>query len=305
MNKLTDVPSLQHMSRATPESVSRCRRTAALLGTTVGIVTTVLLSACGGSLSSSPTSVTTRDVAGTSTPTSATETLPITLPTSTAPTQEASSCTADHIALAAGVPAASVRALQCNGDWAIADICDDVENCVDATKIFRFDVSQWILATYLLGNGQRCLATFADVGAPDSVSRSFCETSASSDVASASGTVLGQPWASNQQGYGEVAPTVVFNGGSGLGMIQNIAWESWGGPEARGSGQAIRPGPSGGGADGSLETAEIVVFDLATCPGSDTPAYTGVTWFFPTDGSWQIGQGEWTNACTGDTMAGE
>lgn len=305
VNQSIGVPSLQHMSRATPESLSRCRRIAALLGTTVGIVTTVLLSACGGSLSSSPTSVTTRDVAGASTSTSAAETLPITLPTPTAPIQEASSCTSDHIALAAGVSAASVRALQCNGGWAIADICEDPEDCVDATKIFRFDGSAWVLATYLLGNGQRCLDTFAGVGAPTDVAQSFCETSSSSDTASVSGAVLGQPWASNQQGYGEVAPSVVFNGGSGLGMIQDIAWESWGGPEARGTGMAIRPGASGGGADGSLETATIVAFDLGTCPGSDAPAYTGVTWFFPADGSWEVGQGEWTNACSGDTLVGE
>src|SRR5690242_5464978 len=43
---------------------------------------------------------------------------------------------------------------------------------------------------------------------------------------------LGTTWAPSQQGYGEVRPRVIFNGGDPTGLVQNISWTSWGGEQA-------------------------------------------------------------------------
>lgn len=89
--------------------------------------------------------------------------------------------------------------------------------------------------------------------------------------------ILGQVWASNQFGYGEVRPGRFFNGGSGSGLVQDVQWSSWGESQAIGTGTGWT-----GGASGRQYRAEIVAFDLGSCNG--VLAYRSLSWYSLEDG---------------------
>jgi hypothetical protein len=62
---------------------------------------------------------------------------------------------------------------------------------------------------------------------------------------------LGVEWGPDQKGYGTVRPATIFNGGDPTGMVINVAWQSWGGPQAMASGISEYVGPNQFVADGT------------------------------------------------------
>jgi hypothetical protein len=106
--------------------------------------------------------------------------------------------------------------------------------------------------------------------------------------------VLGHKWGAYQDGYGDPRPTTIFNGGDPTGLVKSIRWHSWGGSTATGDGTALyAPGIV---ADGSMEPAKVVAFNLGTCRGK--PAYRAIEWYFPQHGGHFDGQ-TYIDACTG------
>jgi hypothetical protein len=81
------------------------------------------------------------------------------------------------------------------------------------------------------------------------------------------------------QGWGQVRPATVFNGGDPTGMVSHIAWSSWGGSTAVGTGVSDYVGPNQTVAGGTEEAVTIVAFDLGTCDGK--LMYQAVEWYFP------------------------
>lgn len=107
---------------------------------------------------------------------------------------------------------------------------------------------------------------------------------------------LGQVWASNQEGYGAVRPTTVFNGGDPTGMVNNITWSSWGGAEATGTGTALWEADDTSVADALPAPATIVAWDLGPCQGNQV--YRAVNWYFPDKGQ-TLNKSQYINICTG------
>jgi hypothetical protein len=99
-----------------------------------------------------------------------------------------------------------------------------------------------------------------------------------------------------QQGYGQVEPKEINNGGDPTGIVTGITWQSWGGSQATGMGTSTYVAPNAITADGQEETATVVAFDLGTCKGQ--PAYQAVEWYFPQDGQ-SFSASTYYNDCTG------
>lgn len=109
--------------------------------------------------------------------------------------------------------------------------------------------------------------------------------------------VLAGPWSLDQQGYGQVRPHRIFNGGDPTGLVKKIHWSSWGGPRALGKGTALWVGPNQFVAEGHFEKGvRIVLFHLGLCHGK--PAYNAIEWYFPRHGQ-KFSPGNYINACTG------
>jgi hypothetical protein len=120
--------------------------------------------------------------------------------------------------------------------------------------------------------------------------------------ASAAGTpVLAGPWSSYQRGYGHARPSTIFNGGDGSGLVTHMRWQSWGGPMAVGSGLGLYVAPHQSNAEGTRETAKIVVFQLGYCRGRR--AYEAIEWYFPQHGQ-HFNPHEYIEACTGEYHSG-
>ena len=80
--------------------------------------------------------------------------------------------------------------------------------------------------------------------------------------------------------------------------MTGITWRSWGGAVATGTGRGTYVGPSQTVAQGTMETATVVAYDLGTCKGA--PAYLLVRWYFPEQGqTLQSGSVPAINACAG------
>jgi hypothetical protein len=127
----------------------------------------------------------------------------------------------------------------------------------------------------------------------------FCGTCAVAVVvaSAASGPVLGHPWGPYQQGYGELRPSDVFNGGDPTGAVSNIRWSSWGSPSAVGTGTSVYVWPGTAVAsNGPTPGARIVAFHLGRCRG--IPSYNAVEWFYPRYGE-RFNPHRYINACTG------
>jgi hypothetical protein len=98
-------------------------------------------------------------------------------------------------------------------------------------------------------------------------------------------------------GFGQVRPVEISLGGDPTGILTGITWQSWGGAQATGTGTSTYVAPDQTVAQGTLETATVVAFDLGVCAGA--PAYQKVAWYFPQHGE-TLGTGTSTiNACTG------
>jgi RNA polymerase sigma factor (sigma-70 family) len=112
---------------------------------------------------------------------------------------------------------------------------------------------------------------------------------------------LGQVWGDSQLGYGQVRPTSIFNGGDPTGSVSNVVWQSWGGPQATGTGIAEYVAPDQIVADGTQEQATVVAFDLGVCQGKFM--YQAIEWYFPEEGQ-AYDPSDYIDICTG-TYASE
>jgi hypothetical protein len=100
----------------------------------------------------------------------------------------------------------------------------------------------------------------------------------------------------NGQGFGEIRPATVFNGGDPTGLVTHISWSSWGGGTATGTGTSDYVGPGQYVATGTQETVTIVAFDLGTCDGK--LMYQELEWYFPQHGG-SFNPSESEDICTG------
>jgi hypothetical protein len=117
---------------------------------------------------------------------------------------------------------------------------------------------------------------------------------ASADAASE--PILAGPWSSNQEGYGQVKPRRIFNGGDPTGLVTDIHWLTWGRSQAIGTGMAEWVGPHQDVAGGRPQPARIVLFRLGSCRGRR--AYDAIEWYFPQHGQY-FDAHQYINACTG------
>jgi hypothetical protein len=109
---------------------------------------------------------------------------------------------------------------------------------------------------------------------------------------------LGQPHGPNEQGYGDVEPSTIFNGGDETGLVTGITWHHWGSAMAIGTGgTSDYVGAGSTVAGGSPELATVVAFDLGTCHGR--AGYLAVEWYFPEEGQ-TFSPHSYLNDCTGD-----
>ena len=108
--------------------------------------------------------------------------------------------------------------------------------------------------------------------------------------------VLAGPWGTHQEGYGHVEPPTIFNGGDGSGLVNHIEWLAWGGSRAVGLGSGLYVTPTESNAEGTRESAVIVLFRLGYCHGRH--AYNAITWFYPQHGQ-HFNAASYINACSG------
>jgi hypothetical protein len=98
------------------------------------------------------------------------------------------------------------------------------------------------------------------------------------------------------QGFGQVKPAKIFNGGDPTGLITHVVWSAWGGTQATATGTAEYVGPNQSVASGTEETATVVAFDLGTCDGKYM--YQAIEWYFPQHKQ-AFNPNTYENICTG------
>jgi hypothetical protein len=98
------------------------------------------------------------------------------------------------------------------------------------------------------------------------------------------------------QGFGQVKPAVVDNGGDPTGLVTGITWRSWGGSSATGTGTSDYVGPNQTVANGTQQPVTIVAFDLGDCGGA--LMYRAVEWYFPQHGQ-AFDAHQYEDVCTG------
>ncbi len=98
------------------------------------------------------------------------------------------------------------------------------------------------------------------------------------------------------QGFGQVEPSRIFNGGDPTGLVKHIVWQSWGSSRAIGSGLAEYVGPNQSVATGTEKPATVVAFHLGTCDGK--LMYQAVEWYFPGEHQ-SFSASHYENICTG------
>ena len=98
------------------------------------------------------------------------------------------------------------------------------------------------------------------------------------------------------QGFGQVEPTKIFNGGDPTGLAKHITWQSWGAAKAIGSGLAEYVGPNQSVATGTQKPATVVAFHLGMCDGK--LMYKAVEWYFPGEHQ-SFSPSHYENVCTG------
>jgi hypothetical protein len=113
--------------------------------------------------------------------------------------------------------------------------------------------------------------------------------------------VLGRPPPPPGNGFGKIRPSVVYNGGDPTGLVTHIAWKSWGGSQAVGTGIGWYVAPNQDVASGTDERATVVAFDPGTCHGKYM--YQELEWYFPQHGqTFDPKQSE--NICAGPFAGG-
>jgi hypothetical protein len=150
-----------------------------------------------------------------------------------------------------------------------------------------FVVATVMAAVILAGCGQETAQPVASATAP------------SSGPTPVTIPVLGRPagdFDADSQGFGEVRPATVFNGGDPTGLITHITWSSWGDSAAIGTGMGNYEPPNQPVVDSIKESATIVAFDLGTCGG--TLMYQAVEWYFPQHGQ-KFNPSQYEDICTG------
>ena len=110
--------------------------------------------------------------------------------------------------------------------------------------------------------------------------------------------VLGRPAGAFAPGggFGQTEPAKIFNGGDPTGLVTQIAWKSWGGPQAIGSGTSEYVGPGQSVATGTPQPVTVVAFHLGNCHG--TLMYRAVEWYFPQHGQ-AFDPSHYQNICAG------
>jgi hypothetical protein len=103
------------------------------------------------------------------------------------------------------------------------------------------------------------------------------------------------------QGFGQVKPAEIFNGGDPTGLVTKLTWSSWGGSQAVGSGVSDYVGPGQSVATGKQKPVTVVAFKLGTCHG--TLMYKAVEWYFPKEGQ-AFSPGQYENICSGRYVPG-
>ncbi len=98
------------------------------------------------------------------------------------------------------------------------------------------------------------------------------------------------------QGFGQVKPAKIFNGGDPTGLVTHVVWSSWGGAQATATGTAEYVGPNQSVAQGTEESAIVVAFDLGSCGGKYM--YQAVEWYFPQHKQ-AFNPNTYENICTG------
>jgi hypothetical protein len=89
-----------------------------------------------------------------------------------------------------------------------------------------------------------------------------------------SDVVLGsEDYAPNGDGFGEVEPAKIFNGGVPSGLIRQVKWKHWGDPTARGRGLGSQYKPGGGYYRRPVKV-RLRAKRIGTCPGHPERAYT-------------------------------
>lgn len=97
------------------------------------------------------------------------------------------------------------------------------------------------------------------------------------------------------QGYGSAQPTEISNGGDPTGIVTNVSWQSWGGPQAVGTGTGYYDPPNVPVAQSTPEQATVVAFDLGTCDG--LYMYQAIEWYFPSSGG-SFDASSYLNVCS-------
>lgn len=117
--------------------------------------------------------------------------------------------------------------------------------------------------------------------APTSVATTSSPTAPVSASPAAAVPTLGQPAGlfAHGQGFGQVKPTKIFNGGDPTGLVTQVAWRSWGGAQAIATGISDYVGPNQTVAGGKEEPVNVVAFNLGICSGR--LMYRAVEWYFP------------------------
>jgi hypothetical protein len=98
------------------------------------------------------------------------------------------------------------------------------------------------------------------------------------------------------EGFGQIKPSRIFNGGDPTGLLSRVVWSAWGGAQATGTGIGEYLGPNQTVAQGTEETATVVAFDLGTCDGK--LMYQAVEWYFPQHGQ-SFSPDTYEDICTG------
>jgi hypothetical protein len=98
------------------------------------------------------------------------------------------------------------------------------------------------------------------------------------------------------EGFGQVKPAKIFNGGDPTGLVTRLIWSSWGGRRAVGTGLGDYVGQGQSVASGSQKQVTVVAFNLGTCHG--TRMYRAVEWYFPGEGQ-AFDPTRYENICAG------
>ncbi len=98
------------------------------------------------------------------------------------------------------------------------------------------------------------------------------------------------------QGFGQVKPARIFNGGDPTGLVTHVVWKSWGGSKAVATGVSEWVGPGQSVATGTTEPVRVVAFHLGVCSGK--LMYQAIEWYFPQHGQ-SFQPGHYEDICTG------